>query len=148
MVSNLMGQGKEELVLIAIKRIMLWSMGFCMLMCMIVNLFPEMFFGLFGQGGEFISQGVPVLRMVTAGLLIMSAANIWLNGVTGTGKTRVNLIIEVVAIFIYLIYTWTFMKIHYISLSMAWSNELVYWSSIFIMSFIFLKSGKWKSRTT
>ncbi len=27
---------------------------------------------------------------------------------------------------------------------MAWSNEIVYWTTIFIMAFVFLKSGKWK----
>lgn len=76
----------------------------------------------------------------------MSVANIWLNGVTGTGKTKVNLIIEIVAITVYLLYTWIFMKVHYISLAMAWSNELVYWATIFIMAFFFLKSGRWKTK--
>jgi hypothetical protein len=38
------------------------------------------------------------------------------------------------------------MKLHFISLAMAWSNEVVYWSTIFIMAFVFLKSGKWKTK--
>jgi Na+-driven multidrug efflux pump len=79
-------------------------------------------------------------------MLFMSVANIWLNGVTGTGKTRVNLMIEIVAITMYLAYTFIFMKWHYISLSMAWSNEVVYWLTIFIMAFVFLKSGKWRTK--
>jgi hypothetical protein len=29
-------------------------------------------------------------------------------------------------------------------LAVAWSNEFVYWSLIFILSFSFLKFGKWK----
>ena len=77
----------------------------------------------------------------------MSIANIWLNAVTGTGKTTVNLAIEIVAIMVYLLYTWYFMNINYISLAMAWSNEFVYWSVIFILSFIYLKSGRWKTGT-
>ena len=84
------------------------------------------------------------MRVVSAGLLFMSIANIWLNGVTGTAKTRVNLLIEVIAITVYLIYTWIFMKLNYISLAMAWSNELVYWFTIFTLSFLYLRSGKWK----
>ena len=83
--------------------------------------------------------------MVSVGLLIMSIANIWLNGVTGTGKTTINLAIEIIAIGIYLVYTWIFMKVNYISLPMAWSNELVYWSCIFLMSFGYIKSGSWKT---
>lgn len=144
MVSNLMGQQRQDKVLEAITRIMLLSIAFCVGMCMLVNLFPHAFFGLFGQGEEFVRQGIPVLRMVSLGLLLMSIANIWLNGVTGTAKTRVNLLIEIVAISIYLIYTWYFIKVNYISLAMAWSNELVYWSSIFLLSFLYLRSGRWK----
>jgi len=145
MVSNLMGQKKQYKVMEAINKIMMWSIGACLLMCAVVNIFPVPFFKLFGQDESFIQQGIPVLRMVSVGLLIMSIANIWLNGVTGTGKTTINLAIEIIAIGIYLIYTWVFMKINYISLPIAWSNELVYWSCIFLMSFGYIKSGKWKT---
>ena len=145
MVSNLMGQKREEKVLEAITRIMILSISFCTVMCLIVNVFPQAFFGLFGQSDDFVQQGIPVLRVVSVGLLFMSIANIWLNGVTGTAKTKVNLAIEIVAIVVYLVYTWYFIKMNYISLAMAWSNELVYWSGIFILSFLYLRSGRWKT---
>ncbi len=147
MVSNLMGQRREDKVIEAINKIVMWSFALCCCMCAAINIFPGVFFSLFGQGQQFVKEGIPVIRMVTLGLLFMSIANIWLNGVTGTGKTKVNLAIEIIAISVYLIYTWVFMKLHYISLAMAWSNEMVYWTSIFTLSFIFLKSGKWKTGT-
>ena len=145
MVSNLMGQRREDKVLEAIKKVMLLSMGCCAAMCLLINIFPGIFFGVFGQNDAFVQEGIPVLRMVSAGLMFMSIANIWLNGVTGTGKTRMNLLIEIIAITVYLVYTWFFIKVQFISLAMAWSNELVYWLTIFIMSFLYLRSGKWKS---
>jgi Na+-driven multidrug efflux pump len=148
MVSNLMGQKREHDVLTLIRRIMFWSMGLCLLMCSLLNLFPTVFFNLFGQDESFVKEGIPVIRIVSLGLLFMSIANIWLNGVTGTGKTKVNLVIELVAIVLYLGYTWYFMKENYISLAMAWSNEFIYWTSIFLMSFFFLKSGKWKTKVS
>ncbi len=146
MVSNLMGQRREDKVIEAIKKIMLWSIGFCFCMCLLVNIFPHQFFNLFGQGNAFVEEGIPVLRVVSTALLLMSIANIWLNGVTGTGKTKVNLAIEIIAIILYLIYSWIFVKVHYISLAMAWSNELLYWSVIFLLSFGFMKSGRWKTK--
>jgi MATE family multidrug resistance protein len=147
MVSNLMGQQRQDKVLEAINKIMILSVSFCLFMCALVNLFPTAFFAVFGQGPEFVAQGIPVIRMVTLGLCFMSIANIWLNGVTGTGKTTVNLAIELVAISLYLIYTWIFMKLHWISLAMAWSNELIYWLSIFLMAFFYLKSGRWRTKS-
>lgn len=146
MVSNLMGQRREGEVLLLINRIMYWSMGLCFLMCLVLNLFPEVFFNLFGQDKSFVQAGIPVIRIVSLGLLFMSIANIWLNGVTGTGKTKVNLLIEIVAIALYLLYTFYFMRVNYISLAIAWSNEFIYWTSIFLMSFLFLRSGKWKTK--
>ncbi|MES2892997.1 MAG: MATE family efflux transporter [Bacteroidota bacterium] len=145
MVSNLMGQKREDKVIPAITRIMLWSIAFCCVMVTVVNIFPATFFGLFGQGAEFVKEGVLVLRVVTGGLVIMSIANIWLNGVTGTGKTKMNLAIEIIAISVYMIYTWYFMKVNYVSLAVAWSNELIYWVTIFLISFFFLKSGRWRT---
>lgn len=146
MVSNLLGQGREDKVIPAITRIMLLCFTFCLTACIIINIFPAQFFQIFGQGKEFVDEAVPVLRMVSVAILFASIANIWLNGVTGTGKTKTNLIIEIVAIIVYMVYTWYFMKINYVSLAMAWSNELVYWTTIFIMAFAFLKSGMWKKR--
>ncbi|MEO7266210.1 MAG: MATE family efflux transporter [Ferruginibacter sp.] len=148
MVSNLMGQQREDLVLPIIKKIMYWSLGLCLFMCILLNIFPTAFFNLFGQSDEFVREGIPVVRMVSLGLLFMSIANVWLNGVTGTGKTQVNLAIEIVAIILYLGYTWYFMKVNYISLAIAWSNEFIYWSSIFFISYFYLRSGKWKNKNT
>lgn len=145
MVSNLMGQKKESMVLPVIIKITAWSFGFAAFICALLNLFPDLFFRLFAQDESFIEQGVPVIRMVTAGILFMSIANIWLNGVTGTGKTKMNLAIEILAISLYMGYTWYFMKYNYVSLAMAWSNEFVYWTSIFCLAFLYLKSGRWKT---
>ena len=145
MVSNLMGQKREDEIIYAITRIMYWSIGFCAVPVLILNIFPEIFFSLFGQSETFIQEGISVIRMVSLGMILMSIANIWLNGVTGTGKTKMNLKIELVAITLYLGYTLYFMKVNYISLAMAWSNEFVYWTAIFTMSFLYLRSGKWKT---
>ncbi len=146
MVSNLMGQQREDQVIRLVKRISMWSILFCAVMVTLLNSFPTLFFNLFGQSDDFVEAGIPVIRMVSVAIMFMSIANIWLNSVTGTGKTKVNLAIEIVAISLYMAHTWYFMKLNYISLAVAWTNELIYWSSIFIMSAIFIYSGKWRTR--
>ena len=148
MVSNLIGQGKSEFVIPVIKKISYWSLGFCSIIIILLNVFPTTFFNLFGQDNSFLVEGIPVIRMVSLGLILMSIANIWLNAVTGTGKTRINLLIEIIAILMYLIYTWYFMKYHYISLAIAWSNEFIYWGTIFTLAFVYLNSGKWKNKAS
>ena len=144
MVSNLIGQGRNEMVIPVVKKISLWSLGLCLLMILFLNIFPVAFFNLFGQNETFLKEGIPVIRVVSLGMIFMSVSNIWLNAVTGTGNTKVNLLIEIISILIYLIYTFYFMKFHYISLSIAWSNEFLYWNSILIMSFLYMRSRKWE----
>ena len=143
MVSNLIGQNRKEMVIPVVKKISLWSLGLCMLMICFLNLFPVTFFSLFGQDESFLAEGIPVIRMVSFGMIFMSISNIWLNAVTGTGNTRINLQIEIISISLYLVYTWYFMKLHYISLSIAWSNEFVYWVSILFMASGYMFSKKW-----
>ena len=116
----------------------------CFIIILILNLFPIHFFKLFGQNETFLEEGIPVIRIVSLGMILMSVANIWLNGLTGTGKTKINLLIEISAILLYLIYTWYFMKYHYVSLAMAWSNEFIYWTTILSMAYFYMKSEKWR----
>ncbi len=144
MVSNLIGQKREDMVIPIIKKISYWSLSLCFIIILILNLFPIHFFKLFGQNETFLEEGIPVIRIVSLGMILMSVANIWLNGLTGTGKTKINLLIEISAILLYLIYTWYFMKYHYVSLAMAWSNEFIYWTTILSMAYFYMKSEKWR----
>jgi putative MATE family efflux protein len=146
MVSNLIGQKRQDMVLPVVNKIARWSFGLCCIIILLLNIFPGTFFSLFGQSNAFLTQGIPVIRIVSCGMLFMSVANIWLNALTGTGKTKINLAIELFAISMYLIYTWYFMKVNYISLAMAWSNEFVYWFIILMMSYLYLKSGWWQKK--
>jgi putative MATE family efflux protein len=146
MISNLIGQGRENMVVPTLIRISCWSFGLCAVMVSILNFYPELFFNLFGQDQKFVTEGIPVIRVVSLAMLLMSISNIWLNGITGTGKTKINLMIEVVSILLYLVYTWYVMIYNYNSLALAWSNEFIYWSVIFLLSFFYIKSNKWKSK--
>ncbi|MBU3714165.1 MAG: hypothetical protein FGM46_04375, partial [Ferruginibacter sp.] len=146
MVANLIGQGKENMVIPLLKKISFWSAGLCLILVSVLNMYPHFFFNLFAQNENFIESGIPVIRVVSLGMILMSLANIWLNGVTGTGKTKFNLAIEIISVLIYLGYTFYFMKYNYISLEIAWSNECVYWSVILLASFLYIRSGKWKNK--
>jgi len=146
MVSNIIGQGKKEQVPILIKKIMLLSLSFTSILCLLMNIFPAVFLRLFSEDQTFVAEALPVIRMVTIGVLGMSVATVWLNAVTGTGNTRINLLIEIVAIFLYSIYVWQVLMIWKLSLVWAWASELLYWLILFLLSFFYIRSGKWKNK--
>jgi putative MATE family efflux protein len=98
MVSNVIGQNKHQLVMPLIKKIMTWSFGFASIVCLVLNLFPHSFLSIYGQGEDFINAGIPVLRVVSFALVLMSISVVWMNAVTGSGNSSMNLATEFVAI--------------------------------------------------
>jgi len=144
MVSNLLGQGLKDQIEKLVFRISMMSLLFSLVFVLLLNLYPELFFRLFNQDEAFVQEAIPVGRMVSLGLICMSFACIWFNAVTGTGKTRANLIIEIVSVICYIPYTWYVLVYRYSSLSLAWTNELVYWTVMFLLAFAYMKSGRWK----
>lgn len=145
MVSNIIGQNKESEVIHVIYKIMTLSISITIILLSILNVFPFIFLNLFHQSSMFAQQAIPVLYVISVGMLGMSVATIWLNAVTGTGKTRINLYIEIISVILYLMYIYLVMIKWKLSLEIVWANELVYWISVFILAYLYIKSEKWKS---
>jgi Na+-driven multidrug efflux pump len=146
MVSNIIGQNMEDKVIILINKIMKWSFGFALAICILLNVFAHQFLSIYGQGDGFMQEGIPVLRVVSIALLIMSMATIWLNGVTGTGQSSINLAIEFVAIIIYLIYAYVTIEYFKFPITIGWICEIIYWITLLIPSYWYIKSNRWKGK--
>jgi MATE family multidrug resistance protein len=146
MVSNIIGQQMHDKVIPLIKKIMLLSLLFAGCVFLLINIFPVVFLSFYGQGNTFIQHGIPVLRIVSTALLLMSVSTIWLNAVTGTGSTQVNLVIEFGAIVMYCIYSYLTLEKWHLPITIGWGSEWVYWITLFIPSFWYIKSGKWRKK--
>lgn len=146
MVSNIIGQGLEEKVEELIYKIMKLSFLFALVICIVINIFPHIFLGIYGQTNEFVLAAIPVLRVVSTALLLMSIAVVWLNAVTGTGQTKINLLIELVAIILYSIYVYVVLEKLNLSIAIGWGSEWLYWGSMLIPSYLYIKSNKWKGK--
>ncbi|MBS1486128.1 MAG: MATE family efflux transporter [Bacteroidetes bacterium] len=145
MVSNIIGQRREEEVLPLIKRIVKLSMLCCVALTVLLNIRPDIFLSIYGQGQLFIEEGTAVIRVISIALILMSFSSIWLNAVTGTGHTKVNLAIEVITLVFYIIYAYLVLEIWDWPITWGWGSELVYWAGMFIMSYGYIQSGKWRT---
>jgi MATE family multidrug resistance protein len=146
MVSNIIGQGLQDKVKPLILRIMYWSMGFAALVCLFLNLFPHLFLSIYGQGEDFITAAIPVLRVVSLALVLMSVSVVWMNAVTGTGNSKVNLLSEVAAITLYSIYVYIVLEKMQLSITWGWGSEGIYWLTILVPSFLYILRGRWKDK--
>ncbi len=146
MVSNLIGQGKQDKVIEVINKIVRLSTSAAIIVGIFLNLFPGVFLSIYGQHVEFIEAAVPVVRVVSSALVLMSFSAIWLNAVTGTGNSKMNLLIEFITITAYCIYVYVVLQVLNLSIVVGWMSEWLYWTSIFSLSYWYIKSGKWKGR--
>jgi putative MATE family efflux protein len=146
MVSNIIGQKKLDEVMPLIIRISKVSFGFSLVITLLFNLFPELLLSLFGQGEDFIAYATPVLRVVSTALLMQSFSVVWLNAVTGTGNTMVNLMIEFITLVLYTAYVYFVLEVWNLSLTWGWISEWIYWISMFSMSFFYMRSGAWRKK--
>jgi multidrug resistance protein, MATE family len=146
MVSNVIGQGKKEQVTGLLKKIIRLSSGVSIVTCVLLNLFPGEFLSVFGQGDDFIAAALPVLRVVTAAMLLMSFSVIMLSAVTGTGNTRITFLIELMAIILYCTYVYLVSEYYFLPVQFGWMSEWLYWLSLFIPSLLYIRSGRWKNK--
>jgi Na+-driven multidrug efflux pump len=146
MVSNIIGQGRKDEVQHLIVKIVKISTGLAFCLAILINLFPGFLLSAFGQDEAFTVAALPVVRVVTAAMVIMSFSVIWLNAVTGTGNSRVTFLIELITIILYCVYVWLVLEEFNLSITWGWISEWLYWSSIFGLSYWYIKSGKWKGK--
>jgi multidrug resistance protein, MATE family len=146
MVSNIIGQGRQDEVLPLIRRIVKVSFSISFVIFLLLVIWPEWFLSFYGQGDDFIRDAIPVVHVVSVALLMMSFSTIWLNSVTGTGNTKVNLLIELITIVIYSVYVYLVLEYWQLPITWGWGSEWVYWLSMFSMAFYYMKSGKWKNK--
>jgi Na+-driven multidrug efflux pump len=147
MVSNVIGQGKQDLVFSAIRRIAAISLFCALIVCILVNLFPSTILQVYTTDRSLISDAIPSVRIITLSTLLMAISGIVLSAVTGTGNTRINLGIEMAAVVGYLLYCSIVVEHWRSPLHIAWLADFIYWTIIFVLSFWYLKSGKWKAKS-
>lgn len=144
MVSNIIGQGLQDKVFELLHKILKLSVGFAFIIFLILNIFPTLFLGVFGQGQDFMLQAIPTLRVVSFAMILMSFSVVWLNAVTGTGNTKVNFYIELAAIVFYCTYVYVVLEKLNLSIIWGWGSEWLYWLTMFVPAYIYIKRGKWK----
>ncbi|WP_106602334.1 MATE family efflux transporter [Chitinophaga ginsengisoli] len=147
LVSNVIGQGKEDQVFSAIRKIATISLLCAFIVCILVNLFPSTILQIYTTDRELIREAIPSVRIITLSTLLMAISGVSLSGVTGTGNTRVNLGIEFAAVIGYLLYCSIVVERWRSPLHIAWLADFIYWIIIFGLSAWYLKSGKWKAKS-
>ncbi len=146
MVSNLIGQGRETDVIPIVKKIAGFAIVCAMGVSLLINLFPYQLLRIYTTDTAMITEALPSIRVCTLVTLLSSVAAVVFNGVTGTGNTRVNLLIEFAAVTVYMVYCTIVIERWRSPLHWAWGSEFVYWILMLLMAGTYLRSRKWMGK--
>jgi MATE family multidrug resistance protein len=146
MVSNIIGQGRSNEVIYLIRKIAKLSFSISLVFFVLLNCWPEWFLSFYSRGENFIDYAIPVVRVVSVAIVMMSFSTVLFNAVIGTGNTKINLGIEAITIILYCTYVYFVLEYWKLSITWGWASEWVYWTTIFVLAYFYLKSGRWRDK--
>lgn len=145
LVSNLIGQGrKEEVMSLVLKVVRLCTLGVLFIVTL-GTIFPGIALKIYTNDPELISASLPALYVVNVAALFLAVGFVFFSAVSGTGKTHISFLIELIVIFFYVASAFILADILRQPIYIVWMAEFFYAFLLGILSFFYLKSGKWKS---
>jgi putative MATE family efflux protein len=144
LVSFLIGGNRKEEVMSLVYKIMVLCLTGVGAMVLLGTLMPSLAIRVYTNDPGLVTSAMPLVYVINAAALLLSTAFIFFNGVSGTGKTNVSFIIEVIVVLIYLSYTWFIVMVLKSNIMVVWASECLYAFLLALLSFIYLKKGKWQ----
>lgn len=146
LVSNVIGQGRIDQVIPVIKKVSLLNFMLVGSIVVISALIPSLLISVYTSDQELVRQTVPSFYVIMSALLLFSFSSILFNGVSGTANTATALTIEVVTIAVYLLVAYYLAVYLKLSIELVWMSEYVYFLMLGLLSYLYLKSGKWRKK--
>lgn len=146
LVSNLIGAKQISNIMPLCRRIILltYTMGIPLILLSFV--FSGSLLGLFTNDEIVIQTAFYPFCVMLSTFVISVPAYICCNTVIGTGNTKIVFVFQMINIIIYLSYLFTLSHTPNIPLAMYWTSEQLYVLMLLLMSYVYLKRGRWLNK--
>ena len=146
LVSNIIGEGHQDMVKSLIKRILKLSYGIVSAMIILFCLFPEAIVRIYTDIPDLISASVPAMIVMCSSYFLAVGGQVFFLAVSGTGSTKTAFRLELIALAVYMIYCTLIIGIMKLDVAICWTAEHVYSGALLICSWWYIRSGRWKNR--
>lgn len=144
MVSNLIGQKKQDEVFHLLKKIISLSLLTSLLFTLLCVLFPSALFSLSTADESIMPEAMASFHIISVGTILFSISMILLSAISGTGKTKAAMVIELINIFVYVLYVVVFAVLIPSSVEIIWGAEIFYWLLMGLLSYFYLRANHWR----
>jgi len=146
MVSFVIGRERtHEVIPVVFKILKLCMLGVLALVAINLTM-PEKILSIYTNNQQLIQDALPGFYVVSIAAIFLTIGFIFFSGVSGTGMTKISFSIETVVIFFYVIYTYIMVNIKNPQIEWVWTVEILYGFIIGVLSYIYLKYGKWQDK--
>ena len=146
LVSNLIGEGRQDKVISLVKRILKLSYGIVGVIMLVICMYPEAIARIYTDIPDLITASIPAMLVMTSSYLVNVGGQVFFLAVSGTGSTKTAFRLELVALFVYMVYCALIIGWLKLDVAICWTAEHVYSGMLLICSWIYMKSGRWKNR--
>ena len=147
LVSNIIGEGHQDKVMSLIRRILKMSYATISIIIILFCLFPEAFARIYTDIPGLVSASVPALIVMSTSYFLNIAGQVFFLAVSGTGSTRTAFRLELVALVVYMVYCTVIIEWLKADVAVCWTAEHVYAGMLFLCSWLYMRSGRWKNRS-
>ena len=146
LVSNMIGEGHQDKVMSLVKRILKLSYGIVSVLIIIICLCPESIARIYTDIPDLITASVPAMIVMVSSYFVNVGGQVLFLAVSGTGSTKTAFRLELVALAVYMVYCTVIIGMMKCDVAICWTAEHVYAGMLFICSWLYLRSGRWKNR--
>lgn len=146
LMSNLIGAGGSSGVVTLLHKISRMSfliMVVCVGLCVA---FPGSILSVYTNEEALLVESVSALYVVCGAMLIASLANVYFNGISGTGNTQAALVLEVFVQVFYALYIIVVGMVIQAPVDVCFTTEVIYYVLMLGSSLIYLKKAKWQNK--
>jgi len=143
--SFLIGRGRKEEVMGLVWRAEILSLGCVLVVFLITGFFARDLLSLYTSDISLIEYTIPVLYVVALAAPVLSMGIIAFNGVAGTGKTTITLLLETTDLGIYVLLGFLFTSVLHLSISAVWTVEIFYGLFMAVTALLYLRYGNWRN---
>lgn len=146
LVSNLIGAGGSSGVVTLLHKISRMSfliMVVCVGLCVA---FPGSILSVYTNEEALLVESVSALYVVCGAMLLASLANVYFNGISGTGNTQAALVLEIFVQVFYALYIIVVGMVIQAPVDVCFTTEVIYYVLMLGSSLIYLKKAKWQNK--
>ena len=147
LVSNIIGEGHQDKVMSLVKRILKLSYGVVCAMILLFCLFPQAVARIYTDIPEVVAASVPTMFIMSSSYLLHVGAQVFFLAISGTGSTKTAFRLELTSLIVYMAYCTLIIGYLKLNVAICWTAEYVYGGVLLVLSWWYLRSGRWKNRS-